>query len=67
MLTQINKLDEQVSNQGSAWPAGLVIVTPMGDYGEDPMLGFVSVDNKIINPVSTQETHKQGIGGCLTQ
>lgn len=65
MLTQINKYqDEQVSNQGSVWPEGLVVVTPVGDHGKDPMLGFVSMDNKIIKPIRTQEIHKQGNGGA---
>lgn len=36
MLLQISKYqDEQVSNQGSAWPVGLLVVAPMSDYAED--------------------------------
>lgn len=65
MLTENIKYQvEHFSKQGSAWLVGLVVVIPMGVYGEDPKLGFVSVDHKIIKPIRTQESHKQGTGGA---
>lgn len=54
--TRQNAMAKQVRKQSSAQPVGVVVGSPMGDYGEDPLLGFVSMNNRLLGQLELKKS-----------